>query len=209
MIKIYLPLFLLFLTVHQFAEAQNNRLDLQKIREPVEKDTLYTGKTVTADGLWYITLRPVEIVRPFVFKDERQAKKYSQLLIDVRKAYPLSLIVRNEYKLVNSELDSIYKDKSSRRKYIKWYQDYVYKTYIDSLKTLNVRQGKLLLKLIHRETGRSPYELIKEYRGGLNAAFWQSMAFMFGANLKSDYDPVEDAMIENIVQRIKSGEFNN
>jgi hypothetical protein len=73
---------------------------------------------------------------------------------------------------------------------------------------LNVRQGKLLLKMIYRETGKSPYDLIKEYRGGLNAFFWQSMAFFFGANLRSEYDPVEDAMVENIILRIKSGEFN-
>jgi hypothetical protein len=208
MIKIYLILFFV-VTVFQSLEAQNSRLDLQKLREPVEKDTINTGKIVTEDGQWHISLKPVEIVRPYVFTNERQKKKYDQLLTDVRKAYPLSLIVGSEYRLVNSELDSIYKDKSARKKYIKWYQDYVYKKYVDSLKTLNVRQGKLLLKLISRETGKSSYDLIKEYRGGLNAFFWQSMAFMFGANLKSEYDPVEDAMIENIVRRIKSGEFNN
>jgi hypothetical protein len=207
--KFYLFLVLFFLIAHQSAKAQNTRLDLQKLREPIEKDTINTGKIVTADGQWHISLKPVEIVRPYVFTNERQKKKYDQLLIDVKKAYPLSLIVGSEYRLVNSELDSIYKDKSSRKKYIKWYQDYVYKKYVDSLKTLNVRQGKLLLKLISRETGKSSYDLINEYRGGLNAFFWQSMAFMFGANLKSEYDPVEDAMIENIVRRIKSGEFNN
>ncbi len=208
MIKIYLFL-LFFVIVYQSIEAQNTRLDLQKNREPVENDSLFAVSTKAEDGFWHISLRPVEIVRPFVFKNDRQKKKYDQLLIDVRKAYPLSLIVGSEYRLVNSELDSIYKDKNSRKKYIKWYQDYVYKTYLDSVKTLNVRQGKLLLKLICRETGKSPYELIKEYRGGLNAVFWQSMAFMFGANLRSEYDPVEDAMVENIVRRIKSGEFNN
>jgi hypothetical protein len=127
--------------------------------------------------------------------------------VDVRKAFPLSQIVSSELKLVNTELDSIYKNRKNRKDYLKWYQDYVRRTYMDSLRTLNVRQGKLLLKLIHRETGKSPYTLIKEYRGGLNAAFWQTMALMLGANLHSDYDPLEDAMIENIVLRIKSGEF--
>lgn len=209
MVKLFLFLFLFLLTAHQYSKGQNNRLDLQKLREPTEKDTINLGKIVTEDGQWHISLKPVEIVQPYVCINERQRKKYDQLLIDVKKSYPLSLIVGSEYRLVNTELDSIYKDKSSRKKYIKWYQDYVYKKYIDSVKTLNVRQGKLLLKLISRETGKSSYDLIKEYRGGLNAVFWQSMAFMFGANLKSDYDPVEDAMIENIVRRIKSGEFNN
>jgi hypothetical protein len=207
--KILLFLLPVLFFAHQVIEAQTSRLDLQKLREPIGIDSSYTNSFKSEDGSWHISLMPVEIVRPFVFTNEHEAKKYNQLLIDVRKAYPLSLIVGSEYRLVNSELDSIYKDKSSRKKYIKWYQDYVYKKYIDSVKTLNVRQGKILLKLICRETGKSPYELIKEYRGGLNAFFWQSMAFMFGANLKSEYDPAEDAMIENIVRRIKSGEFNN
>jgi hypothetical protein len=184
-------------------QAQSTRLQLQKSREPLLQDSLYTG----TDGYWHISLRPVEIVRPFVFKNNREEKKYNQLLVDVRKAYPLSQIVSSELKLVNTELDSIYKNRKSRKDYLKWYQDYVRKTYMDSLRNLNVRQGKLLLKLIHRETGKSPYTLIKEYRGGLNAAFWQTMALMLGANLHSDYDPLEDAMIENIVLRIKSGEF--
>ena len=208
MIKCIIPLVLLSFVLEVPIVAQTNRLELQKHREPIKQDTSLVGFEHTSDGLIHINLKPVEIVRPFIFKNKRQEKKYDQLIIDVKKTYPLSMIVGSELKLVNSELDSIYRDKKSRKTYIKWYQDYVYKTYIDSLKLLNVRQGKLLLKLICRETGKSPYKLIKEYRGGLNAFFWQSMAFVFGANLKSEYDPVEDAMVENIILRIKSGEFN-
>ena len=116
MVKLFLFLFLFLLTAHQSAKAQSNRLDLQKLREPVEKDTLNIDKIVAEDGQWHISLRPIEIVRPYVFTNERQKKKYDQLLTDVKKAYPLSLIVGSEFRLVNSELDSIYKDKSSRKK---------------------------------------------------------------------------------------------
>lgn len=189
-------------------KAQSNRLELQKSREPEQPDTTLFGFDHIPDSLIHINLKSVEIVRPFQFKNKRQEKKYDQLLIDVKRTYPLSLIVNSELKLVNSELDSIYKDKKNRKNYLKWYQHYVYNNYIDSLKILNVRQGKLLLKMIYRETGKSPYELIKEYRGGVNAFFWQSMAFLFGANLRSEYDPVEDAMVKNIILRIQSGEFN-
>jgi len=203
-------IFLVFICfVLQFPlQGQTTRLELQKGREPVIQDTLLMGHEFIDDSLIHINLRSIEIVRPFIFKNKRQEKKYDQLVIDIKKTYPLSRIVGSELKLVNSELDSIYKDNKSRKKYIKWYQDYVYKTYIDSVKSLNVRQGKLLLKLICRETGKSPFDLIKEYRGGLNAFFWQSMAFLLGANLRSEYDPVEDAMVENIVLRYKSGEFD-
>jgi len=208
MIKIVTILFFTILVTQFSINAQTNRLELQKNREPAKLDTLLLSKEFASDSLIHINLKTIEIVRPYIFKNHREEKKYDQLLIDVKKTYPLSLIVGSELKLVNSELDSIYKDKNSRKTYIKWYQDYVYKTYIDSVKSLNVRQGKLLLRLICRETGKSPYELIREYRGGLNAFFWQSMAFMLGANLRSEYDPVEDAMVENIILRYKSGEFN-
>jgi hypothetical protein len=156
----------------------------------------------------HFNLHEIEIVSPFKFKNKRQERKYNKLEEDVLKTYPFALIVGTELKLVNAELDSVYTDQRKRKTYIKWYQDYVYKTYIDSLKKLNAEQGRLLLKLIHRETGKSPYELIKSYRGGLNAIFWQSAAFMFGANLNSDYKPEDEAMIEHIIRRYKSGEFN-
>jgi hypothetical protein len=208
MIRHIIPSFIVSLALCFSLQAQTNRLELQKEREPVMPDTTLIGFDHGPDSLIHINLKTVEIVRPFKFKNKREEKKYDQLLIDTRKTYPLSLIVGSEMRLVNSELDSLYTDKKSRKSYLKWYQEYVYKTYVDSLQSLNVRQGKLLLKLICRETGKSPYELIKDYRGGLNAFFWQTMAFMFGANLKSEYDPVEDAMVENIILRIKSGEFN-
>jgi len=209
MIKVLIPVFL-FLFFAQFTlNAQNNRIKLEKQRETAKVDTSFNGFNFPShDSILHFNLLEIEIISPYKFKNKRQEKKYTQLETDVLKTYPLALIVSSELKLVNSELDSIYTDKARRKTYIKWYQDYVYKTYIDSLKSLNTQQGRLLLKLIHRETGKTPYELIKSYRGGLNAIFWQSAAFMFGANLKSDYNPEDEAMIEHIIRRYKAGEFN-
>jgi hypothetical protein len=180
---------------------------MQKKREK-SKETLFVPPVFPEDSMIHLNLKTIEIIQPYKFKNAKQEKKYDQLTEDVKKTYPLALIVGSELKLVNSELDSIYTSSKQRKAYIKWYQDYVRRTYMDSLKTLNVRQGKLLLKLIHRETGHTPYELIKEYRGGLNAVFWQTMAFTFGANLKSDYDPEDDSMIEHIIRRYNAGDFD-
>ena len=209
MIKVVTAVFL-FLFFAQFSlNAQNNRLKLEKQRETAKADTIFKGFIFPShDSILHVNLSEIEIIFPYKFKNKRQEKKYNQLEVDVMKTYPLALIVSSELNLVNAELDSIYTDKAKRKTYIKWYQDYVYKTYIDSLKGLNTQQGKLLLKLIHRETGKTPYELIKSYRGGLNAIFWQSAAFMFGANLNSDYKPEDEAMIEHIIRRYKAGEFN-
>lgn len=209
MIKAVIPIFL-FIFLAQFASnAQNKRTESQKERGSAKADTTFKGFIFPShDSILHINLHEIEIIPPYQFQNKRQEKKYNQLEVDVLKTYPFARIVSTELNQVNAELDSVYNDKSKRKTYIKWYQNYVYKTYIDSLKTLNVQQGKLLLKLIHRETGKSPYELIKAYRGGLNAIFWQSAAFMFGANLNSDYKPEDEAMIEHIIRRYKAGEFN-
>lgn len=209
MIKIISQIFLLITIVQFSLSAQNNRLEHQKGRETAKTDTTFNGFVFPShDSILHINLGTIEIIRPYQFKNKRQEKKYNQLEVDVLKAYPLALIVGSELNLVNAKLASINTDKSKRRIYIRWYQHYVYKTYIDSLKTLNAQQGRLLLKLIYRETGMTPYELIKSYRGGLNAIFWQSAALMFGANLNSSYDPEEDEMTEHIIRRYRSGEFN-
>jgi hypothetical protein len=196
--------------IGQFSlSAQNKRLELQKQREKSKVDTTFKGFVFPShDSILHVNIAEIEIISPYKFKNKRQEKKYNQLELDVLRTYPLALIVGSELKLVNAELDSIYTNKSRRKTYIKWYQNYVYKTYMDSLKTLSLPQGRLLLKLIHRETGQTPYELIKSYRGGWNAFFWQSAAFMFGANLNSSYDPETDAMIEHIIRRYKAGDLN-
>ena len=209
MIKAAIPFFLFIFFVQFSLSAQNKRPESEKQREKASEDTTFKGFMFPShDSVFHFNMREIEIISPFKFKNKRQEKKYNQLETDVLKTYPFALIVSSELKLVNSELDSVYTDKAKRKTYIKWYQNYVYKTYIDSLKKLNVQQGKLLLRLIHRETGKTPYELIKSYRGGLNAFFWQSAAFMFGANLNSDYKPEDEEMIEHIIRRYKAGEFN-
>jgi len=205
--KIIFSIVILISFVSLSLNAQNKKSEAQT--QSAKPDSTFKGfKFPSHDSILHFNMREIEIISPYKFKNKRQERKYSQLEEDVLKTYPFALIVSSELNLVNSELDNVYTDKAKRKTYIKWYQQYVYKTYIDSLKKLNSQQGRLLLKLIHRETGKTPYELIKSYRGGLNAFFWQSAAFMFGANLKSDYKPEDEAMIEHIIRRYKAGEFN-
>ncbi|HMC98331.1 MAG TPA: DUF4294 domain-containing protein, partial [Flavobacteriales bacterium] len=76
------------------------------------------------------------------------------------------------------------------------------------LKDLTVSQGRVLIKLVDRETGHTSYELVKELRGNFQAFIWQGLARLFGNDLKDEYDPFGDeAMIEAIVQRIERGEL--
>jgi hypothetical protein len=179
-------------------KAQSSRLTLQAEREKSARETQMkiNGE---ADSLLHYSFPPIEIEGEYHFKNKGQEKKYHQLYDDIKRTYPLSKIVASEVKLVNTELDSIYKTKAQRKEYLKWYEKHVYHTYIDTLISLNNRQTKLFIKLIKRETGNTPYELIKKYRGGFDAFFWQVSANAMLLNLKSDYDPSEDAMIEDII----------
>lgn len=179
------------------AAAQDSRLVLEAEREKA----MEASKAAEPDTLLHFSFPPIEIEGEYQLDNPREEKKYHQLYEDLKRTYPLSKIVSSEVKLVNSELDSIYTTKAKGKAYLKWYEKHIYHTYIDTLKSLNVRQIKLFIKLIDRETGSSPYDLIKKYRGKVDAMFWQLTANAMMVNLKKEYDPVEDAMIEDIIRK--------
>lgn len=200
--------FIFIFSLYSICEAQSEKSQQQDKNGSYKIDSVFTADDLSEDSLIHINLLEVEVIQPYIFKNAREERKYDRLVEDVIKTYPLSLIVGSELTRVNLELKDVYTDKKRRKTYIKWYEGYIYDTYIDSLKTLNVRQGRLLLKLIDRETGQSPYKLIKEYRGGGRAFMWRTMALFFGANLNSRYDKEDEIMLEHIIRRYEAGEFD-
>ena len=132
-------------------------------------------------------------------------RRYDRLTYNLKKVHPYALIVREKLYEVNEELNRI-TDEKERRKYLKGVEEFVLGEYEDDIRDMTITQGRLLIKLIDRETQNTSYDLIKAYRGGLSAAFWQGIARIFGTNLKAEYDPYgEDAMIEAIVVDIEFG----
>jgi hypothetical protein len=131
--------------------------------------------------------------------------KYERLVYNVRRVYPYALIVREKFKEVNAELEKMPDDKD-RKRYIKDIEKQIFRDYEDDMSHLTFTQGKLLIRLIDRETNNTSYDLIKQYRGNFSAAFWQGIARIFGTNLKEEYDPYgDDMLIEKIIQEIESG----
>ena len=117
-------------------------------------------------------------------------------------------VVINE---VNAHLKNT-NSKKERKDYIKSREDDLRKQFSEPLSNLSVYQGKVLMKLINRQTGNDCYEIIKEYRGGLNARMYQTVAFVFGSSLKQHYDAQNDQydrQIENIVKEIDGIWYNN
>ena len=99
-----------------------------------------------------------------------------------------------------------FKSERERKDYVKKIEKELFAEFENEIRTMSISQGRILIKLIDRETGQSSFEIIKEFKGGFSAFFWQSVARLFGHNLKSEYDAAnEDRMIEYIVWQIDHG----
>ena len=139
--------------------------------------------------------------------ERREYRQYERLIANIKKVYPYAVIVRTKLVEVNEELKKIPEDKD-RRKYLRVVEKDVLKDYQHDIEDMTITQGRLLIKLIDRETRNTSFVLIQEYRGKFSAAFWQGIARIFGTNLKDEYDPFgEDAMIESIINDINAGKL--
>ncbi len=104
---------------------------------------------------------------------------------------------------INAQLVGV-TDKRKRKAIIHSREKDLKKEFADKLTQLSVYQGKILMKLIYRETGSNCYEIIEEYKGTFNAAFWQTIALVFGSNLRQNYEPDgADAAMEKIVEDVE------
>lgn len=135
------------------------------------------------------------------------AKKDSQLEDDLNKIWPLVQTVKIEYDLVMVQLEMM-EEGTKKEKFLLEYETFVKNKYFDEVIKLNIRQGKLLLLLIHREIGRTPYDLLKEFLNLQRANFWQKFASFLGADLKGKYSAEKYPEIESIVQNLSNKEIH-
>ena len=153
-----------------------------------------------------VEIKEVTIVGgPKAANRKRDYRRYERLIFNIKKVYPYAIIVRNRLEKVNEELKSI-EGQKERKAYLRSVEKEVFSEYEDEISHFTLTQGKILIKLIDRETQNTSYELIREYRGRISAAFWQGIARLFGTNLKAEYDRYgDDAVIEMIVLEIDAG----
>lgn len=167
------------------------------------KDTITTyavvldGDTIEAKTLYMVT-----IVGKISNANQASRAKWTRLRNAIIVTYPYAVksgIILNE---MNARLANI-TDKSERKAYIKSREKDLKKEFTDPLSNLSVYQGRVLMKLINRQTGNNCYEIIKEYKGGLTARFYQTVAFFFNSSLKQPYDiRGEDYQMEMIVREV-------
>ena len=159
-----------------------------------------------------VTMPEVEIKEVTVIGRPRLERKsefrrYERLISNIKRVYPYAVLVRKKLDQANAEM-KIIPDERGRRNYIKDLEKDVFKEYEGDMRQMTITQGRLLIKLIDRETQNTSYELIRDYRGKFSAAFWQGIARIFGTNLKEEYDAYgEDIVIELIIQDIEAGKL--
>lgn len=178
-------------------------------QEASDEDTLYVTKTVIVDGdtIPNVAIEEVVIFPKLVFKNRRQSRRYTKLIRDVSKAYPYAKYAKIRLDEMEANFQKL-ETEQERKKYVKTVEKELMDDFGEELKKLTITQGRILLKLIDRETGDTSYELLKELRGSLSAIFWQAIARLFGSDLKSQYDPYgDDVLIERVVRLIESGQI--
>lgn len=166
--------------------------------EPVVKQGTLPVRFEVVDG----DTIPVFVVDEVFFKKERDPevqKRYLKLVRNVKKAMPYAKLAALRMQMLEDNLNLL-KTKKAKKKYIQATQKAVKEEFMDDLKNLSRSQGIILLKLIHRETGKTTWEIMKGYRGGASALMWEAMAGVYGASTKDTYDPVVDHTIEYIIK---------
>lgn len=172
---------------------------------------LYNGKLYNAyldrgDTVPMVSLPLVSVKKNRVFKNKRQRRRYNRLERHVRKVYPFAKLA-NE-KLVAYEKTLKGMTEQRRKKFMRAAEKEIRNDFSDDLKALTWTQGRILLRLIDRETGAVSYELVKDLRGGFTAWIFQGVAKMFDFDLKAEYNPEkDDKLIEEIVQQIEQEEL--
>ncbi len=161
------------------------------------------------DSCRYTFLRDLYVFPPLKFKDKKEEEFYWRTVRDVRKTLPYA-------KLAFSTLCETYEyiqtipDKKKREQHLKTLEKDIFEQYKPAVKKMTKNQGKIMLKLINRETDQTSFNIVKAFLGSFRAGFWQTFGRFFGMNMKSGFHPEkdrEDAIIERIACLIEQGQL--
>mgnify|MGYP001463260303 FL=1 len=183
-------LILIFCLFYNFLKSQENADTYYKI----EGDSIFSS---------HINLNEVTVYRPIKLETNEDLVMYYTLKRKTLKVYPYAIMASERLTKLNSRLTKI-KSKRKKKKYTRMLEKFLQDELTAELKRLTRTEGQILVKLIHRETGITAYELVKELRNGFRAFTYNSIAKIFDISLKREYDPQnikEDIFIEDILRR--------
>ena len=197
--KKQLCILFLILTSHVLVNAQDTSF-------PQRELMLLDGDSIPTYG---IPLKEVVLFQPLRFKTRLELKRYLILRRKTLKVYPYAKLAADRLTILNERLDNL-DNKRSRKKYLKRMEKFIYEEFEDELKKFSRSEGKILIRLVHRQTGITTYDLVKELRTGWKAFWYQTTASLFKLSLKDIFDPeysFEDYLIEDILQRAFADQY--
>jgi hypothetical protein len=162
---------------------------------------------INGDTVYIANLAAIFIFPPKKFDHKHDYDKYQKLIRNLKTVYPYAVMAKQKLIEMNKKFLSL-KTAREKQEYAKQVEVELRAQYEQELRQLTITQGRLLIKLVDRETGQTTYTLVKEVRGTFSAVFWQTIARFFGSSLKSKYDPQgEDKLTEEILILIESGQL--
>lgn len=201
-------------------EAQNRRARRiqKKQKEEQAMQQLYQAKQgsgylgyIVEDGdtVYYSTINPSWVFPKGYKTSNSEIRKYYKLVYNFSKAYPYALYAKDLAQQVDKHIAENELRRAKKDKYINQVQDMLFEAFESNLRSMTISQGKLLVRLVDRELGRTSYVIIKEYKSGMAAGFWQGVAKLFKQDLKSSYDPEgEDRITEYLIEKWEAGQFD-
>lgn len=167
--------------------------------DPEVVDEYETSKLGTGEVVPWFPIDEVVVTAYRPWKNEEERQRYLRLKRNVLRVLPYAIYAQKRYAQLEVDL-GFAESKKEEKKLIKEAEQEIKHKITSEVKNLSVSQGKILVKLIERQTGSTGYEMLKEMKGGVSAFLYQGVAKVFGHNLKSKYDPQEDFEIENIIR---------
>lgn len=188
--------------------AQDKKRQEVDMDSPTFVPTVRVGKVLEdGDSIQYMEMNNVYVFPPVVFENKKQAGAYMRLVKNVKIVLPLA----KEAKMIMMETAEYLEtlpDAKAREEHLERVEKSILKEYKPRMKKLTYSQGKLLIKLIYRESHSSGYELIQAFLGPIRAGFYQAFAWAFGASLKKEYDPEGvDRLTERVVLMVEAGQL--
>ena len=163
---------------------------------------IYEGDTIPCGQI-----PTVYIFKPLKFKNKKEQMEYYKLVRNVKKVYPIAREINKTIIETYEYLQTLPNEKA-RQRHIKKVEKGLKEQYTPQMKKLSFSQGKLLIKLVDRQSNQTSYELVKAFMGPFKAGFYQTFAALFGASLKKHYDPEgEDKLTERVVLLVENGQL--
>jgi succinyl-CoA synthetase beta subunit len=151
---------------------------------------------IDGDTVTVVSIDPVEVSAGM---DLEKIREYKRLKVRVRKVMPYAKLAAFKMRVMEDNL-ALKKTKKEKKRYIKQCEESIKQLYMEQLKNMTIDEGKVLVKLIHRELGQTTWQIMKSYRGSTETLFWQAFGAVYGYDLKVEYDPVMDYEIDNIIR---------